>query len=422
MPAYSLPQDGRGHVTVIGAGAVGVAAAYELVKAGFAVRIVDQLPPGEGCSFGNAGVFAAASAQPLANPKTMLMVPKYLLDPQGPLHIRLRYLPRLMPWLMRFGWHGVFGDKDAATNAMHQLLASSVEDYERLAREAGAPELVRRNGWVYAYNSAVEQRFNTPMIEADRARGFDFDTLGPDELRERLPGISDRYVGGHHIHGIAHTINPGRLVKAIAAETVRRGGEIVEARVERLIHSEGRVGVLETSAGDMPVDRLVIAAGAYSARLTAMIGEPLPLETERGYHVMIKGAKLAHDIPVIDAGLKAVVTPMEEGVRGAGTVEFASLDASENPQRAENLLAMVRRMYPTLEIGPVDTWLGRRPTMPDSLPVIDRARAASNVVYGFGHQHVGLTGAPATARLIRQLVMGETPNADIRPFAAGRFG
>ena len=413
--------DGRTHVTVIGAGAVGVTAALELVKAGFAVRIIDKLPPGEGCSFGNAGVFAAASAQPLANTRTMLKVPGWLMDPQGPLHIRMRYLPRLASWLARFGWHGLFGDKHAATQAMHQLVASSVEDYTRLAAEAGVADLIRCNGWVYAYNSTSEMEANTPWVTADRERGFDFESLTTAELQDRIPGISRHYVGAHHIHGVGHTINPGRLVKAIAALVERQGAEIVKAEVVGMDVHDGRVTNLRTSRGDFAVDRLVIAAGAYSSRLSAMIGEPLPLETERGYHVMLRGRRLDAEIPVMDAGLKAVVTPMEDGVRAAGTVEFASLDAPENPQRARNLLNMAKRMYPALDTDNAETWMGRRPTLPDSLPVIDRAQRAGNVVYGFGHQHVGLTGAPATARLIRQLVCGETPNIDLRPYAASRF-
>ncbi|MEQ8664143.1 MAG: FAD-dependent oxidoreductase [Rhodospirillales bacterium] len=416
-----FPKDGRTHVTVIGAGAVGITAALELIRAGCAVRVIDKLPPGEGCSFGNAGVFAAASAQPLANARTMLKVPGWLIDPQGPLHIRIRYLPRLVPWLTRFGWHGLFGDKDAATEAMHMLVASSVDDYTRLASEAGVSDLIRRNGWIYAYNSLAEMRSNTPTVEADGERGFAFENLSAAELQARVPGISPHYIGGHHILGVGHTINPGRLVKALAALVERLGGEIVEAEVEAIERSDTGVSLLRTARGDFAVDKLVIAAGAYSARLSAMLGEPLPLETERGYHAMLPGRRLEAEIPVMDAGLKAVVTPMEDGVRAAGTVEFASLDAPENPQRVHNLLNMAKRMYPDLDTSGALTWMGRRPTLPDSLPVIDRSREAANVVYGFGHQHVGLTGAPATARLIRQLVLGEAPNIDMRPYAASRF-
>lgn len=417
----ALPDSGRPHVTVIGAGAVGVTAALELIKAGHDVRIIDKLPPGEGCSFGNAGVFAAASAQPLANTQTMLKVPGWLVDPQGPLHIRMRYLPRLFPWLVRFGWHGLFGNKKSATEAMHMLLATSVDDYTRIAAEAGASDLIRRNGWIFVYNTAAELRANTPVVEADRDRGFEFESLSPADLRDRVPGISAHYVGGHHIQGIGHTVNPGRLVKAIAALVERHGGEIVEASVEGIDCADGKAVTLHTSRGAYPVDRLVIAAGAYSAGLSAMLGEPFPLETERGYHAMLPDRRLEAEIPIMDAGLKAVVTPMEDGVRAAGTVELANLDAPENPRRAQNLLEMAKRMYPALDTSNAVTWMGRRPTLPDSLPVIDRARRAANVVYGFGHQHVGLTGAPATARLIRQLVMGETPNVDMRPYAASRF-
>lgn len=419
---FALPEGGQPHVTIIGAGVVGVTAAYELIKSGHAVRIIDRLAPGDGCSFGNAGVFAAASAQPLASPQTMLKVPGYLMDPIGPLHIRLRYLPRLMPWLIRFGWNGLFGDKAAATRAMHTLVASSVDDYMRIADEIGARDLVRANGWVYAYNTEAERDANQAMLQQDAARGFPFEAMDSAALQARLPGISAHYVGGDLVHGVGHTTSPGKLVKAIAAAVEKRGGEVVEADVTSIQREGGRVVGLETSRGLMPVERLVIAAGAYSARLSAMLDEPLPLETERGYHAFFVGQTLAHEYPVMDAGLKAVVTPMEEGVRAAGTVEFASLDAAESEARARNVQAMAKRMYPDLDdSGEITTWLGRRPTLPDSLPVIDRARNADNVVYAFGHQHVGLTGAPATARIVSQLIRGETPNQDIAPFRAARF-
>ena len=421
MDQFSLPKNDVPHVTVIGAGIVGVAAALELNKAGFGVRIVDRIPPGEGCSHGNAGVFAAASATPLASPETMLKVPGWMLTPDGPLHIRLRYLPRLLPWLTRFGWNGMFGDHAHATAAMHALLATSPDDYEALAREAGVSDLIRRNGWIYAYNTEAERRNNQAHLIEDCERGFPFVPLDSGQLQEMLPGISSRYVGGDHIPGVGHTINPGRLVKALADMVVRRGGHVVETTVRGFERDGKQVTALVTEHGTMPVDRLVVAAGAFSARLTRQLDDPVPLETERGYHVMIESGRVAAEIPVMDAGLKAVVTPMEQGVRAAGTVEFASLDAPENPARAQNLLRMVQRMYPDLDTSRYETWMGRRPTLPDSMPVIDRASRVGNVVYAFGHQHVGLTGAPATARLVRQLVEGKAPNIDMSPYSARRF-
>jgi len=418
---FKLPSDGSPHVTVIGAGIVGVTAALELSKAGCAVRIVDRLPPGEGCSHGNAGIFASASAEPLANPKTLLKVPGWLFSPEGPLHIRMRYLPRLLPWLLRFGWNGMFGDHDRATAAMHELVATSPDDYEQLAREAGVSDLIRRNGWVYVYNTEAERDEHQAELIVERERGFDFVGLDKAGLQDLLPGISSHYIGGDHVPKVGHTTNPGRLTKALAELVRKRGGEIVEASVERLEREGGKVTALATDRGRMPVDRLVIAAGAFSARLTGQIGDPLPLETERGYHVIVESGRISHETPVMDSSLGAVVTPMEMGVRAAGTVELASLDAPENPVRARNLLRMAKRMYPDLDTSRYETWMGRRPTLPDSVAVIDRASEVGNVFYAFGHQHVGLTGAPATARLVRQLVEGRTPNIDMSPYSARRF-
>lgn len=316
----------------------------------------------------------------------------------------------------------VVRQQDAATQAMHSLVASSVDDYVRIADEIGARDLIRTNGWVYAYNTEAERRANQPMLLEDAARGFPFEALGRDDLQARLPGISPHYIDADLVSGIGHTTNPGKLIRRIAEAVQNDGGEIIEADVTGILRDGGRATALETTRGQIPVDRLLIAAGAYSARLTSMLSEPLPLETERGYHAFFVGQMLGHEYPVMDAGLKAVVTPMEEGVRAAGTVEFASLNAPESEARARNVQAMAKRMYPALDTdGEVSTWLGRRPTLPDSLPVIDRAAHVENAVYAFGHQHVGLTGAPATARLVRQLLQGETPNQDISAFRASRF-
>ncbi len=411
----------QSHVTVIGAGIVGINCAVALAKSGHAVRVIDRVEPGEGCSFGNAGLMAASAYEPQASPGTLLQVPMWLLDPDGPLVVRWRYLPRLMPWLLRYLKAGLFGDHARARDGLYHLMSPSIDLYEQLAEEAGAPDLVRRSGAIYAYTKERKFRNDRAEMLGRRERGFPVHELNEAELRAREPNLATRYRWGYLVEDYAHVTSPKRMVTTLADYAKRLGVEIEIAEILDF-EMDGKTPVaLLTDQGRRPVEHLVIAAGAYSHQLSAKLGDVVPLETERGYHVTIENPGVTTNIPVMDSELMAWVTPMEMGMRCAGTVELASLDAPENEQRALNLLKLAKRMVPDVDTSSYTTWMGRRPTLPDSLPVIGPATKCDNVFYAFGHQHLGLTGAPATARLIAQLVGGHTPNLDMSAYRPDRF-
>ncbi len=408
-------------VVIVGAGIVGINCAVELAKSGHAVTVIDRLPPGEGCSFGNAGILAASAFEPLAGPGTLLQVPGWLINPQSPLFIRWQHLPRLTPWLLQYARAGMFGDFNAACEALYSLMSPSVHLYERLLKEAGASDLIVKNGGMYAYTD--QKKFLRDKAANDRrvARGFLTETLNEDDIRAREPLLAKQYKWAYVVRDIAHTLDPKGIVDALGTYAERLGVTIKQATVQDIeVEPEGVSAVL-TDQGRVPCDSLVVAAGAYSHKLCKKVGDRVPLDTERGYHVMVRNPGPVPTMPIMDGGLKAWITPMKEGLRCAGTVELASLDAPENFDRARNLLRLAKRMVPSLNHTEHDFWMGCRPTLPDSLPVIGPATKVRNVFYAFGHHHLGLTGSPATAQIIGQLVSGRQPNRDISAYSVERF-
>ncbi len=416
----SKPPGTAARVIVIGAGIVGVCCALELRKKGLVVTVVDRVAPGEACSFGNAGVLAAWACVPMSMPGTLGQVPRWLLDPEGPLAIRPRYLPRLAPWLWRFLRAGRAARIPAIADALLALNGPTVTLYKALAKEAGAPELIRESAYLHVSRDSRGFDLDGPDWRLRRERGATFTVLKDGEIRELEPALDPAYRTGVTIEPQGHTTNPGRLVKVLAEYFQRLGGEVCQAEVLR-IRPESSGVRLETTQGELAADRLVIAAGAWSAKLAAQIGVKVPLETERGYHVTFAEPGLELRTTVTEAKGVFIATSMELGLRVAGTVEFAGLDAAPNWHRARVLTAPAKRLFPGLNTSRPREWMGHRPSLPDSLPVIGPAPGTRHVVFAFGHGHTGLTGAPMTARIVAGMVASEPLNLDVSPYRADRF-
>jgi D-amino-acid dehydrogenase len=412
----------RRHVTVIGAGIVGTACALNLQRDGHAVTVVDRNPPGEGCSQGNAGILATASFIPMSVPGIAWKAPFLLLDPLGPLSLRWSYVPRVAPWLVRFLINSTPRRVGAIADALSPLLAASVEVHARLAAGTGAEKWITPSPYVHVFESGSAFAVDAPIREMRRARGARFDVLDGAALRQLVPALSPRFRHGVRLYDHGYTADPMRLVKALAEHLVRRGATVLRREVLDLdVGAEGPTALL-TDAGRLDVDVLVIAAGAWSHRLAARLGDRLPLEAERGYHVTIRNPGISVPFPIASATGKFVATPMEPGLRLAGLAEFGGLEAPPDPRRARSLLIHAGRMFPGIDTSDHDTWMGHRPALPDSLPVIGRAPNFASVYYAFGHQHVGLTAGPRTGEVIADLVAGRSPDIDLAPFSAQRFG
>lgn len=415
---------GKQTAVVIGAGIVGVCAANALLDAGFEVEMIDPALPGspEQCSYGNAGGICPGSCIPNAMPGMLKQIPKWLADPEGPLHVRLAYLPQALPWLVRFLATTRRARVEEISAAMRSLHRLSFECYEPLIREAGCEDLLQKRGQLFVYEAADGPEQSAYSLGLRRHHGVKVEILNQDEVRQLEPALAPIFKRGVYLPEQGQCPNPGRLVAKIAELAVAKGARLTRAKATGFrFGPSGPVAVL-TDAGERPADQIVLAAGAWSGNLARQLGSRIPLETERGYHVMVKGADTGLRIQTISAERKFVASPMEEGLRLAGTVEFAGLDAPPNMARADILLRQAKFMFPNMDTsGEVTRWMGHRPGTPDSIPVIARAPRHRNAIFAFGHGHQGLIGGAITGRLVAELATERPSSIDLAPFRPDRF-
>jgi len=412
-------------VAVIGAGMIGVTTASFLLRKGHEVVLFDPAGPGEGASFGNAGCFNGSSVVPMAMPGTIRNLPRWLNDPLGPLSVRLSYLPRLTRWLIGFVRAGTPAKVALQARALRSLLEHGIETLMPLIEDAGASGLIERVGHLFVYRTLDGWQRERAAWKLRADNGITWDEFDAQQIRQLDPNLSPAYVKGVLVRENGHTTNPHRLVTSLASAFQRDGGRFVQQPVIGFEVRDGRLKAVRLEDTTMAVDAAVIAAGIWSKPLAAQLSDRLPLESERGYHIMIRDPEVTPRIPVADAEGKFVATPMQQGLRLAGTVELAGVAAPPNWQRATVLLTLARRMYPALVSdygeGRLSTWMGHRPSLPDSLPVIGPARKTSDVVYAFGHGHVGMACAAKTGRTVAEIVSGETPRIDVAAFSPRRF-
>ncbi|MEZ5855069.1 MAG: FAD-binding oxidoreductase [Hyphomicrobiaceae bacterium] len=406
---------------VIGAGIVGVCTGIELQRRGWSVTIVDRREPGEGCSFGNAGILAAQAVVPTAMPGIEKEARRMLLDPEGPLVVRWGSLPQTLPWLWEFRKAARGKNLEAVADAMKALNATSLELHEVLAREAGVPDLVRPTRYLYiARNKAKLDVENGLAWRLRRDRGAEIEVLDGPALHEAEPELSREYQRGVRLGPIGFTTNPFRLTQSYAALFQREGGQIVKADV-RALRPAGAVTGLETSAGQMAAETVVIAAGAWSLALARPLGLKLPLIAERGYHVTFAEAGVSLNHVLSEADRQFAVTAMEMGLRVAGTEELGLADDRPAWRRADVLVEQARSMFPNARLDKPTKWMGPRPGTPDSLPAIGALPGHPNIMFAAGHGHLGLTGGPNTGRIIAAIASGERLNIDLAPYAPGRY-
>ena len=412
------------HATIIGAGIIGVSTAAFLQRAGYRVTLIDRLPPGEGCSFGNAGGVAFAEIMPAMNPRVYRKLPGWLLDPLGPLTIRWSYLPKALPWFMAAARNTLPHRMKSITAARADLAPRVVSDFETLLKAAGHHSLMVYQDTLKLYDTPAQFNGDAHERAVKKSHGFECQTFTGDECREMEPAIAKTVVHGAFHGGWYFVKNPERVVKSIAEQVVRNGGEIIADDVSVVHSAEGKATSLSLKQrGEFPIDRLVVCAGAYSHLLARQLGERVLLEAERGYHMVLPNSGISLSRTLTYARTPGAATPMDMGLRLAGTDEFAGLDAAPNWARADALWKVFKRVLPGLNEPDAATtrWMGRRPGTPDSLPVIGPSKRASNVWYGFGHGHMGLTWGPTTGRLISELMTGIKSNIDLSPFRVDRF-
>ena len=407
---------------VIGAGVVGLSAALYLQRAGVSVAVIDPLGPAGGASFGNAGMLSPDTSVPIAMPGMLRKVPGWLRDPLGPLAVRPTYFPRALPWLMQWVKAGRLDRVLAISDAMRALHRETLDCWRELLGDASFRDLVRPSGQVSVREG--EDSSPTEAIEQqirDR-HGVVSQKLGADDLRQMFPGIARNITRGLFVPGNGYTVSPQRIVHTLADQFRMGGGEIIAERAMKLIPREGGGYTVMTNVANRNADTVVVAAGAWSAQLLSPLGVRVPLETERGYHAMLYSPSIQPPIPLGNKSRAFFMTPMEDGLRIAGTVEIGGLDAPPNEQRAKVLADHARRMFPGLQASDVRYWMGFRPSTPDSLPILGPVAGRPGLHLAFGHGHFGMSGGPPSGRLLARMITGQTPGIDPAPYAAQRFG
>lgn len=416
------------HTVVIGAGIVGACTALALLKAGHRVTILEPGEPGgeQAASYGNGCWLSPMSVIPPAVPGLWKKVPGFLADPLGPLAIRWSYLPRVLPWLLRYLNAGSTEAKVQRTAyALRAMLKDAPAAHAELAAEAGVAELIERRGLMYIYPSRAEFAAEAMAWRVRYKTGIEWLELDADELRQREPQLDRRYGFGVLVEEGGHCLNPGAYVAALVTLAEAQGARRERQAATGFRIEAGRLRAVRTGTGELTADRAVICAGAHSKALAAAAGSRVPLETERGYHAQIEGCDIGPRTPLMPSDGKMSITHTNRGLRVSGQVEIAGLDAAPNWQRAEILRDHLLRSFPALPrdlpAERVKFWMGHRPSMPDGLPCLGPAAASADVVLAFGHGHVGLVAAPRTARLVAQLLTGQTPEIDLRAYAPARF-
>lgn len=407
-------------VVVIGAGVIGLSTALMAQARGLSVTVVDREGPAAGASAGNAGAFAFTDILPLASPGILKKAPKWLLDPLGPLTIPPAYAPRIAPWLYRF-WRACSPRAVAAsTAAQTALMDLSKAELEPFLTVTGTLPMLRKDGNLQVYEGEAEFRVSLPGWRAREAHGIEFRHLTAEEIAGLQPGLSPRFTHGTFTPGWYSIADPLEHMLALAERFRVQGGVILRADVTSLEPQEKGV-YIRTGGEPLLADKVVLAAGAFSHRIAATLGERIPLETERGYNTTLPPGAVDLRCQITFGGHGFVITRLSTGIRVGGAVELGGLSLPPNYRRSDAMLRKAKAFLPDLKTEGGNRWMGFRPSLPDSLPAIGRSRVSPQIVYAFGHGHLGLTQCAGTARIVADLLTDRTPPVDLAAFSPQRF-
>jgi D-amino-acid dehydrogenase len=432
-PVFFIPYSGNAmstvpHVVVIGAGAVGCATAVQALNAGLRVTLVEAATPGDrqASSYGNAGWLSSHSILPPASPGVWRNLPKWISDPLGPLSIRWNYLPRAIPWLTRYlaaAW--TWPKVERTAHALRSLLAGATPLHQALAAQAGVSHLIEHRGLLHAYLSEQQFRADSRAWRIREQEGIQWQELDAAALRELDPNLHPRYRFGVLVPETGHCRNPGAYVAALAKLAQDLGADFQHTRATGFDIQGNQLRAVLTESGAIPCDKAVIATGIRSRELARKAGDRVPLAAERGYHASLKQPEVAPTISTMFADCKVVVNNMETGLRVAGQVEIADVDAPPDWRRGHILKNLLSSIYPELPQHipdeRVDYWQGCRPSMPDGLPCIGPASGSADIIHAYGHGHTGLVGSARTGEVVVQLLQGMPTTFPLDPFSPRRF-
>lgn len=424
--AGAAASTGRGaraqrRAVVIGGGIVGLSAAFFLSRDGWSVTVLDPRPAHETTAAGSAGLLAVGHVTPIAMPGLLRQLPRMLLDKDSPLRLRLAYLPHLAPWLLGFSRAGTAPRVGQISLALQALLGGAMDAYRVLLAECGADALMRYCGLLVLYRDARGRDAASAELDIKRRLGVRFECVDRAVMVRQVPSLAPEFTAGVFYGEYGHCLRPDALIRAIAADLAAHGVAFVERRADHFELGPAGVAAVHSAGERFAAEFVVLAAGAWSRPLAAMLGARVPIEAERGYHVMLEDAGVELGCPVVPSHARFSMTPMANGLRLAGTIEYAGLSVPPDPHRHVLMVRQAGKVLRGLRTERRTHWSGYRPSLPDSMPVIARAPAAANAMLSFGHGHIGLTTGPVTGRLVADVAAGRNPTIDLTPFRADRF-
>ena len=417
------PEGRQLSVAIIGAGIVGCATALALARDGYAVTVFDPKEPGAGTSYGNAGAIVTGSVTPTATPAVLRSLPSYLFSQTSPAVLRRHHMLKALPWLRRFVRHGTTSEVERISGALSPLVSGALEAHRDLAEEAGVSDLLSQEGWLKVY--ASEKAFEGSALERRlmQRAGVVHEVLDQADVLELQPTLNPAACfRGLYQPNAGNVRSPRSLAQAYLQAARIRGAQVEPVQVDGLHQRDD--GVALAAGGTTRLfDRVIVAAGAWSAGFTRQMGDRVCLDTERGYHISFgPGSERLLNGPVVFPSREFVLSPMQDGLRLVSGDELAGLTAAPDYRRIEALLPQAVEVLPALadwQTG--NRWMGHRPSTPDSLPVIGRSTRNRNVIYAFGHGHLGVTLSATTARLMADLIADRPPAIDLHPYRASRF-
>tara|TARA_B100001996_G_scaffold102757_1_gene77135 strand:- start:468 stop:1709 length:1242 start_codon:yes stop_codon:yes gene_type:complete len=405
-------------IGIIGAGIQGVCSALFLQKKGYHVTLFDRNEPGNSASYGNAGHFSPYASVPLNRPDVITDVPAMLLSSRGPLALRWNYVHKMIPWFLRFLLNCRKDKMIHTAQNMHQILDQSLPAFDELFEEINLEGLVESNGVLYIWTDKNLKSRELEIKMRDEL-GVKQQILNQKEIHDLEPNIKPFYHGGVFYDYARHTKNPKKILTKLFENFLIKGGKFLKLNINNL-NFDGEKPVLRSETQRFIFDKLVISCGAFSKKLTDQLHEKIPLDTERGYHVHFKDCEHLISRPVVYANRGFGMTPMEQGLRVVGTVEFGGLENALSKSRIKNLILNAKDMLDGLPEHK-DEWLGFRPSLPDFLPVIGPSKNYKNVFYSFGHHHLGWTLGAISGKIVSTMIANENTNLNLKPYSSLRF-
>ena len=408
-------------VTIIGAGIVGICCALSLQERGIPVRLIDRAAPGQATSFGNAGVISPWSFIPQAMPGVWKKIPAMMLDKHRPLSVRKSYWHKMIPWGLRFLMSSDEASARKNADAMQILCSPSIDLYRKHLSGTGHESLIKDSYYVHAYRRAESASLKDLEHRIRSEKGGNLELIDSAQLQQLEPALSHDFKAAVLIKGQARTLSPGHTGQILAQKAIENGAIFVSGDVTKLDQSQDGNWKIETSAETLTAKKLIVAAGVWSANLLEPLGVSVPLVAERGYHVEFPEPGITLEHSVMDVDKKIVASSMLDGLRVAGTAEFATIDAPPDPRRKIMMTEQASAMFPDLKKHDARVWMGQRPSFPDSLPAIGSIKGHSGLYAAFGHSHYGLMMAPKTGELVADMVSDRPSNIDLSPFRLDRF-